>query len=357
MVQKEITMQIKFLLRIKYTLLLILIIGQVSCYTVPLEIRKDNPIEQLAYKYSIHLDSTWSTKQAQTLEGILESISPNPDEKLTPSKWTISKDEMQNDIQIVSRDNMKTVRISSDVFPNEGAADMVAPERRLFNAAVEYITENGTNRPALKMILKERYGILVDIPSYEILTQHTTKETTRHYAEFENKDLMLLISVFEDFPRALHKVPQLKYVICRIDDKVRAAGVAWTTMGYIELVQSMFNRNYTSDTRRVIAHEKAHFLWTHLFPEQLKNNWKELGGWYEDKDPKNEEGWSTNKDRKTFVSDYAHEKNPNEDMAESLAFYLVYPDRLRSINPAKYDFIHNRIMKTYGARYISLNPM
>lgn len=357
MAQGEKTMQNKFLLQIKYTLLLILIISQVSCYTVPLEIRKDNPIEQLAYKHSIHLDSSWSTKQAQTLEEILESISPNPGEKLTPSKWKISNNEMQNDIRIASKDNMKFVTISSDVFPKEGVADMVAPERRLFNAAVVYITENGTNRLALITVLKERYGIIVDIPSYEILTQHTTKETTRHYAEFENKDLMLLISVLEDFPQALHIVPQLKYIICRIDDDIRAAGVAWTTNQYIELVQSMFNRDYTSDTRRVIAHEKAHFLWSHLFPTQLKNDWQELGGWYEDKDPKNEEGWSTTKDKSTFVSDYAHQKNPNEDMAESLAYYLVYPDRLRSINPEKYSFIHNRIMKTYGSRYISLNRM
>ena len=348
-------MQNKFLLQIKYTLLLILIISQVSCYTVPLEIRKDNPIEQLAYKYSIHLDSSWSIQYARPLENIMESISPNPGEKLTPSKWKISNDEMQNDIQVVSQDNMKIVTISSDVFPNESAADMIAPERRLFNATVVFITENGTNRPALVTILKERYGIIVDIPSYELLTQHTTNETTRHYAEFENKDLMLLISVLEDFPQALHIVPQLKYIICRIDDDIRAAGVAWTTNQYIELVQSMFNRNYTSDTRRVIAHEKAHFLWSHLFPTQLKNDWQELGGWYKDDDPKNKEGWSTDKDRKGFVSDYAREKNPNEDMAESLAYYLVYPDRLRSINPEKYDFIHNRIMKTYGSRYISLN--
>ncbi|MCY4401347.1 MAG: hypothetical protein OXD54_02110 [Candidatus Poribacteria bacterium] len=345
----------KFLFPLIYIVFFTILIIQIGCYTVPLEIRKDNPIEQLAYKYSIHLDSTWSTIHAQTLENILESISPNPGEKLIPSKWTISHDEMQNDIQIESRNNMKTVAISSDVFPNEGAVDILAPERRLFNAAVVYISENGTNRSALVTILKERYDIIVDIPSYEILTQLTTKENTRHYADFENKDLMLLISVFEDFPQALHKVPQLKYIICRIDDDIRAAGVAWTTNQYIELVQSMFNRNYTSDTRRVIAHEKAHFLWSHLFPAQLKNNWQELGGWY--KDPKNEEGWSTNKDRKTFVSDYAHTKNPNEDMAETLAFYLVYPDRLRSINPAKYDFIRNRIMKTYGARYVSLNRM
>ena len=31
-------------------------------------------------------------------------------------------------------------------------------------------------------------------------------------------------------------------------------------------------------------------------------------------------------------------------MAESIGFYFVYPDKLRSCCPEKYEFIHNRIM-------------
>lgn len=43
--------------------------------------------------------------------------------------------------------------------------------------------------------------------------------------------------------------------------------------------------------------------------------------------------------------------NPNEDMAESISYYIVNPDKLRSRSPAKYEFIQNRIM--HGTRYIS----
>ena len=42
---------------------------------------------------------------------------------------------------------------------------------------------------------------------------------------------------------------------------------------------------------------------------------------------------------------------PNEDMAESISFYIVNPDKLRSRSPAKYEFIQNRVM--HGTRYIS----
>ena len=43
--------------------------------------------------------------------------------------------------------------------------------------------------------------------------------------------------------------------------------------------------------------------------------------------------------------------NPDEDMAESISFYIVNPDKLRTRSPAKYEFIQNRVM--HGTRYIS----
>ena len=61
-------------------------------------------------------------------------------------------------------------------------------------------------------------------------------------------------------------------------------------------------------------------------------------------------GWSTTK-QVEFVSAYAHAKNPNEDMAESISYYIVRPDKLRSRSPTKYEFIQNRVM--HGTRYIS----
>ena len=48
---------------------------------------------------------------------------------------------------------------------------------------------------------------------------------------------------------------------------------------------------------------------------------------------------------------YAHEENPNEDMAESIAYFLMNPDKLRSRAPAKYEFIRDRIMQ--GSVYLS----
>jgi hypothetical protein len=52
-----------------------------------------------------------------------------------------------------------------------------------------------------------------------------------------------------------------------------------------------------------------------------------------------------------FVSAYAHEKNPNEDMAESVSFYILNPDKLRSRAPLKYAFVRDRIM--HGSMFLA----
>lgn len=349
-------MQPKYTIPIKYIVFLAPIIILTSCYTVPLETRFDNPYEQLTFKYSIRLDASWNTQRAEALLKILEDIAPTPDVKVTASLWKINSDEMQNDIDIrtASENNIKTITISSDAFPDQADEQELVPERRLFDAAVQFITENGTNRAAIKFILQARYGISIDIESYESLFgKLPDDERGAEITDFENEHLMIFLSIFEKFPKALQKMPQLKYIVCRSDEGLEFAGRAWTTLDFMEYDVVFLNTRKPDRISKTIAHEKAHFLWTHLFPQQLKDDWQELGGWYEDKDPKNKHGWSTNRDRDTFISDYAMEKNPNEDMAESLAYYLVYPDKLRSECPDKYDFVHKRIMVIYNERYLS----
>ncbi|MDE0484361.1 MAG: hypothetical protein OXI67_17410 [Candidatus Poribacteria bacterium] len=339
-------------MRIINVILFTIAVFLIGCYTVHLETFSDDPILRLKQKYSLHLDTTWTTKQASPLLKIFESFST--DLNFHPSIWKIS-DNLEEDIKIEFQNSLKSVTINSDVFPVEGSEQDFSAEKRLFYAAVQFITENGTNTEAIKLIIKDRYGISVDIPSYDLLTQRVTQETAEHYSDFENEDLMLFISILEEFPQALHKIPELRYVVRRIDDKIRAPGLAWTSEGYIELSQTLFTRDFPDDTRRLIAHEKSHFLWTYLFSDQLKQDWAKLGGWQ--KDLKSESGWSTTKNREEFVTDYAYQNNPNEDLAESIGFYLVYPDKLRSCSSAKYDFIHNRIMLMYGERYISPDMM
>ena len=333
---------------------LLIIILQPSCYTLPYEVLNQDAILQLEQKYSIHLNSTWTTKQAHALLKVFESIPSHMN--LPFSTWNISNDNVENGIKIESKDKIKFVTISRDIFPVEGSQEVVSPGKHLYYAVVQFITENGTNRSIVELILQKRYGIYV--PSYTSLTEDTTNKRTGRYSDFENDDLMLIISVFEEFPQALHKIPKLKYIIRRIDNEDRGISTAQTGRGCIEFAESTFKRrgrHNLNNTRCVIAHEKAHFLWAYVFNRELRADWTKLGGWYQDST--SESGWSTTKKRSEFVTDYASEESPNEDMAESIANYFVYPDKLRSCCPEKYEFIHNRIMLMYVKRWGTSNFM
>ncbi len=342
-------------------LLFFFIILQPSCYTSHYyELPNNNPMSQLEEKYSVYLDSTWTTQQAHALLKVFEAISPNLN--LQFSRWRITDDGLENDIKIESKDQIKFVTVSKDVFPVKGSQEVLSPGKHLYYAVVQYVTENGTNRAIIELILQKRYGIYV--PSYDSPTDASSTELTERirnigstrYSNFENKDLMLIISVFEAFPQALHKIPRLQYITRRIDkdENMDEKGISYarTSRGYIEFAESVFRRGNSNRARHVIAHEKAHFLWTYVFKREVRADWAKLGGWYQDST--NESGWSTTKERSAFISAYAFEEDPNEDMAESIASYLLYPHRLRSCCPEKYEFIHE-LMLLYVERWGTSN--
>ena len=156
-------------------LLCFFIIFQPSCSTSHYyEMPNNNPMSQLEEKYSVYLDSTWTTKQAHALLKVFESIFPNLN--LQFSRWSITDDGLENDIKIESKDKIKFVTISKDVFPVEESQEVLSPGKHLYYAVVQYVTENGANRAIIELILQKRYGIYV--PSYDSSTDASSTELT-----------------------------------------------------------------------------------------------------------------------------------------------------------------------------------
>ena len=320
----------------------------------------------LMRKYSVHLGPEWDPGYAYRLLQTFESI-PQETNNLyadtpgvAPSIWRLSDRHIQDDISVEYRDGQRIVTIAEAAFVH--AEPLLAEiegvrgryfSKRLHHAAVRFVTEDGVDRYALERILQERYAVSINVPDYTELTRHTTGEHAGRFSEFKNEELIALVSMFEEFPQGILKTPGLKYIVRRLDGTPHplypsAPAVAWTSAGYIEFMESAFKGQGFDYLHRLILHEKAHFLWAHLFDEQLRQDWIELGGWFEN--PDDQDGWSTTKQTE-FVSAYAHGVNPNEDMAESISYYIINPDKLRSRSPAKYEFIQNRVM--HGTRYIS----
>ena len=338
---------------------------EVKLLDQPMQVSSHSAAIFLMKKYSVYIDTNWNGLDAYKLLQTFESIPQRSNwrfarQDVSPSVWQISNSHIHNDIDIEHRGDTRIVTITSEAFTyaNPLLAEIEGFRgrffsKRLHNAVVRFVTHDGYNRNAINKILLERYAVSVNIDDYSELTKHTTDENRHRFSEFKNEELLVILSMFEEFPKGMLSTPGLKYLVRRIDGTdhplyPNAPAVAWTDAGYIEFMESAFKEAGYEYMHRLVLHEKAHFLWKYLFDEQLKQDWIELGGWYENSDDK--DGWSTTK-QVEFVSAYAHGVNPNEDMAESISFYIVNPDKLRSRSPAKYEFIQNRIM--HGTRYIS----
>ena len=339
---------------------------QVLFLDEPIQVVPHSASLRLMQQYSVLLGTEWSAAQAyrllQTFESIPQTSNRLSEEtpRVSSSLWQLTDQHIQNDIEIEVQEGQKIVTLSREAFTY--AEPLLAEiegvrgrffSKRLHHAVVRYVTDGGRDRRALKQILENRYGVSLDVPDYTELTRRTTKEHAGRFGEFKNEELIAIVSMFEEYPQGLHSTPGLQYLVRRLDGTPHpihptAPAVAWATEGYIEFMESAFKEQGLDYIHRLILHEKAHFLWAYLFDDQLKSDWIELGGWYINPDDK--DGWSTTKQTE-FVSAYAHKKNPNEDMAESISYYIVNPDKLRSRSPAKYEFIRDRIM--HGTRYIS----
>ena len=282
------------------------------------------------------------------------------------STWTITADFITDDISLSAVSDGLNVIIGEAAFVNanpkiaevEGKRGIFF-SNRLFKSVVRFISNNGSNQSIVEQMLSDRYGVSINVDDYLALTG---EESTR-FQDFQPEELVEIIAMFEEMPSGYHKVEGLNYLVRRLNGGVNpfypeAPAIAWVGSGYVEFMESGFNSSTEEYIHRLILHEKAHFMWgdTHdqstggngIFDATLKADWIELGGWYECTE--RESGWCTTKQTE-FVSAYAHSKNPNEDMAESLSFFVINPDALRSRSLAKYEFIRDRIMQ--GNIYIS----
>ena len=316
----------------------------------------------LSRRYKVYLSPQWDADKAYLLLQALQDMTygygvHSPPWLRSPSYWILSDVHVAQDIDLgpdveVGYGSLRTITIASEAFTH--AHPFVAKidgiqgryfSKRLWRAALRfatYIPREGIQHRAIDNMLQRYYGVTVHVPDYEVLTG----EPAHQFSKFTYEEILGIMIMFEEYPSGMHVTLGLKYLIRRAPDPfVKYTARANTAAGYIEFTDKAFIDGITHETQRIILHEKAHFLWSYLFDKQLKADWIELGEWYYDG-----ERWMTT-NQTEFVSDYGHGENPNEDMAESIAYYIVTPDKLRSRSPAKYEFIQNRIM--HGTRYIS----
>ncbi len=328
---------------------------------VPSEFNSINLLNDYGFLLSDE-GTAWTSEDAYRLSQTILSIGFGKKGQSEPvvvkAKWVITDLFIDKDLQFTTQNGIDIITISRSAFlyssPLVVTLDGIKGKffsKRLNTAIVYYYSNKGTDTYKIANLAKTKYGFEFLEPSDQL--QNLMGETKTNFQAFTPSEKLSILSMFEEFPSAMQYESHLKYLVRRINGQRHpieptALAIAHTGTENIEFMESAFTGS-SFDVQRVILHEKAHFLWSYTFDNITKSNWATTGAW--SLDPTAASGWSTTNTTE-FVSAYAHLKDPNEDMAESFAYYVINPDALRSRSLLKFEFIRDRIMK--GTRYISV---
>ena len=274
---------------------------------------------------------------------------------------SLTDDEIYKDIEIIDKSTeVLYLRISKNAFvysePLVGVLDGIKSNfysKRLYNSIVYYATEFGTNASKINDLAQAKFG--VEFMNSSQRTEELMNETKSNFQEFHIDEKIEILSMFEELPEGTHKLQNLKYLVRRVNgqDHPKIPGASaiawgWGENGTIEFMSKGFNGVEIGATRRLILHEKAHFIYWDLVDQETKDEWIDIGGWFID--PTSASGWSTYNTTES-VSAYGHANGPGEDFAEFFATYVENVENVKTVSMRKYEFIRDRIM--HGTSYIS----
>jgi VCBS repeat-containing protein len=314
-----------------------------------------NEIETWSSEDSYRLYKMFSNLPGYQYRGEGQIVDPESGTNIR-GVFKLTKDQLPNDLIITKINGIDYGTVSQSAFtyaePQIVTIDGIKGKffsKRLYHVVVNFITDFANNENTVNWLAKERFGIEFMKPDQR--TEDIMGEDSSNFQEFFKSEKLEILAMFEELPQGLQKQDGLKYLVRRINGQdnpvyVSAAAIAWGGRSTIEFMSKAFLE--INDTRRLILHEKAHFLWFYAVEQSVKDAFADVGGWF--LDPTQSSGWSTSNTTEA-VSAYSHMLSPSEDFAECVAFYLTNPDALLSVSVRKYEFIRDRIM--HGTRYIA----
>lgn len=280
-------------------------------------------------------------------------------------------------------------------FDNTKGEGMVFYTNELFKRYIELFHND---LEELRRIIKTRYGIIAINPVKEPdLIKKALAAGTKpvDYQNFSNEELIWFISVFEDMPKSVREIKQLKYLSRLKSGEFLPSGapaISYPTLGFIAFADNMFNIKQKYYAEWLIAHEIGHFFWRFKLGFDERLSWANISKWYPAQKPeliknksrelqlmlednsttlehlrftekdflqrelnKRQLLWSHELDN-NFVSEYAASINPGEDFCESFASFIVNSNLLKNTSMEKYNFIKHRFssyeyIMEVGSRY------
>lgn len=292
---------------------------------------------RLATLYRIVLadeEEKWDAATATLLLEHIRRLPETPFKRQGAPTWklTLAGKPITNDVEIIPGADpaVRHARFNKDAFARanpalqpkaEGNPDRVFYSNRLFRAVLRTFYNEV---PLMEQVIRERY-------SYSVKPGEPVDE----FQSFSLDELQFLASVLEDLPAGYRGIRGLTHFTRRKSgmtnpQKPHAPAIAWVTLGNVEFMDSAFTSGSSEYIQRLAAHEMSHFFWEKILVKDVRAHFMSFSGWKETAPDRWTHGTTTN-----FVSDYAA-TDPLEDFAETMAFYVYQPDKVRTVAPEKY---------------------
>lgn len=322
-----------------------------------------NASVRLAELYNVFLvddEEKWDENSSGMLLEMIARLPKSPFEAYrqtdkSPWKISLTNTEIANDVEI----NGKNVKIYKPAFARSnptlqpksaGNSDRVFYSNRLFRVVLRAFYYD---RDHMAEVIRARYGLALGLA-----------DPADEFQSFTIEETQFLASVFEDLPSGFRGIPGLEKIVRRKNglknpDYPNAAALAHIERGYMEFMDIAFTAgNRGAYIESLIAHEMTHFLWHKVLSQQTQQEFMALSGWTKTPGPKailSSEIAAPDHPKSTFtkssadiwyrttntnfVSDYSAAHNPDEDFAETIAYYIYQPGHVRTIAPDKYKFV------------------
>ena len=302
----------------------------------------------------------WNDGKTRILARALDSIGYV---SMGKTRFLIENRRYKCGIDVYFDKGVKYVSLSVDVFkyPSKRVSYRRDGRKALFSKKLEkallcLLTDFGENKKRVDAFLQNRFSIYLGTRNHLSLTG----EKATAYKSFTPRERMILLHTLMDLSLLMKGRPSWTLYLLRRENTFKDSHLFHSSTarshilsrhkGYIEFTDEAFT-GPISHSKTIFIHEIMHFFVENIWRRETLKEWANLGSWYRDRYDMDQ--WST-KEERAFVSPYAFEMNPTEDLVESLAHYVVFPSYFKFIAPHKYRFVQNNLMKK--VQYLNKAP-
>lgn len=305
----------------------------------------------------------WSSLTSSRLYEILERF-PKTIFNGVYSAWTLTREQLPDDIEIKEVNDTIYVKISidafSDVYHMFGILNDEPQKyysRRLYLATLKFLTfDNSRCDYVFNEIAEDRYNLSFNTYDYPSDTGEPSYEMGDSFQDFTSIEKTKILTALEETPDKIRKSTKEIKLIRRKNGAYNPiknnAKVYYWEDSYLEFTGLAFEEyDFDFDIDQIkkdLLVIKFYNLYDYYFSDDVKNEWIKIGEWKEDLN----NDWSTEKTNELVSFNDVITTDPRSDMVCNLGIYFTDKEFLKNFSKEKFEFLDTKVANLLYSKLI-----